>query len=403
MPTRLKLMFETVTAAPPDPILGLSEAFRDDSRPQKINLAVGVYQDEAGKTPVLKSVHEAERRLLERSPGKSYLPIDGLKSYDDAVRTLIFGAEQAGAAQDRIGVAQTPGGTGGLRVAGDLIAAIHPRATIHLSQPTWPNHPQIFQAAGLATAVFPYFDLKTGTLDFAACEAALSKLPPGDVVVLHASCHNPTGADLTEPQWRRVADIVAERQVLPLLDFAYQGFGDGIDDDAVGIRVLAERGLEMIVCSSFSKNFSLYGERVGAVSVVCGDSAACKATVSQLKRVIRSNYSNPPRHGAEIVAEILADADLTAIWHDELAVMRQRINTMRARFADVVGAAVPGRDFSSVRDQRGMFFLSGLSPLQVDELRSNHAVYVVGNGRMNVAGLNEQNLPIVARAIAAVV
>lgn len=403
-------MFETLDLAPPDAILGLGEAFKKDPRANKINLSVGVYQDAGGQTPVLACVKEAERRLLASETSKGYLAIDGLAEYDRLVQQLLFsGADGTESEHEILGsgraaTVQTPGGTAALRVAADLLQKKFPLARIWFSKPTWANHQSIFSAAGLRIDTYPYLDAAGQGLDFSAMLSALLQIPAGDVVVLHACCHNPTGVDPTPEQWRQIADVIDERKLLPLVDFAYQGFGDGLSEDAAGLCELCRSGRELLICSSYSKNFGLYCERVGAFTIVAANRADAQAALSHAKTCVRVNYSNPPRHGAAVVATVLGDADLRAQWEQELAAMRGRINGMRKLFVDTIQHKVPGRDFSFIARQRGMFSFSGLTAVQVDELRSKHAIYVVGaGGRMNVAGMTEANMGPICDAIAAVI
>jgi aspartate/tyrosine/aromatic aminotransferase len=386
--------------APQDPILGLTDSFAKDPNPNKINLGVGIYQDASGKTPILPSVKEAERRLLANETSKGYLAISGAADYAKAVGKLVFGADHPALAAGRVATAHTPGGTGGLRVAADFIKQMLPGAKIHLSDPTWPNHPNVFRAAGLATESYPYFDGANNRLDIDAMLAALNKMPVGDIVVLHGCCHNPTGVDPTADQWRAIGDVIQSRQLLPLVDFAYQGFGDGLTEDAAGLRELCRPESEMLVVSSFSKNFGLYNERVGAMTLVGRTAQATAAAFSQVKVCIRANYSNPPCHGAAIVTTILNDPALAAQWERELADMRNRINTMRRLLVKSLAAAGIDRDFSFIEKQRGMFSFSGLARTHVEHLRSKYAIYVVGSGRINVAGMNEENIPRLCAAVA---
>ncbi len=396
-------MFEQIKAAPRDPILGITESFREDTNPKKINLSVGVYQDSTGKTPILESVQRAGQLVLESQKSMSYLPIDGSRAYAAAVQRLMFGEGHEVEKSARAATSHTPGGTGGLRVAADLIHQQWPGATIWLTQPTWPNHPQIFAAAGVPTKSFPYFDAKTNDLAFEETVAAIQKIPAGDVVLLHGCCHNPTGIDPSPAQWKKLADTVYERGLLPLLDFAYQGFADGIEEDAAGLREFCRPGAELIVCSSFSKNFGLYCERVGALTVVGRDKGAADTVQSQVKACIRANYSNPPAHGAELVTAVLSDGELRKVWEKEVAQMRQRINGMRELLVKTLKAkGVPG-DYSFITRQRGMFSFSGLTPSQVEALKQKHAIYIVGSGRINVAGITEQNVGPLCEAIAEVV
>jgi aspartate/tyrosine/aromatic aminotransferase len=395
-------MFEHIEAAPRDPILGLSESFREDPNPKKINLSVGVYQDAGGKTPILESVRQAGRLVLERQKTMSYLPIPGSPAYAAAVQRLMFGEGHEVESSSRAATSHTPGGTGALRVAADLIHQQMPKATVWLTQPTWPNHPQIFAAAGVPTKSFPYFDAKSNSLAFEEALAAIQKMPAGDVVLLHGCCHNPTGIDPTPAQWTKLADAVYERGLLPLLDFAYQGFADGIREDAAGLLAFCRPGAELIVCSSFSKNFGLYCERVGALTIVAKDRKAADTVQSQVKAVIRANYSNPPAHGAELVTTVLGDAELRKLWEKEVAEMRGRINGMRELLVKTLKAkGVPG-DYSFITRQRGMFSFSGLTPPQVEALKQKYAIYIVGSGRINVAGITEQNVGPLCEAIAEV-
>jgi aspartate/tyrosine/aromatic aminotransferase len=396
-------MLERIEAAPKDAILGLTEAFRADPRAEKINLSVGVYQDATGKTPLLECVKEAEKRLAAAPTTKSYLPISGLGEYCQAVAELAFGAGAEALSGKRVAWAQTPGGTGALRVAADFIHTSLPGATVWQSDPTWPNHPQIFAAAGVATKTYPYFDAATNSLKLDAMLAAIKAMPAGDVILLHGCCHNPTGIDPAPTEWKQIADAVYGRGLLPLIDFAYQGFADGIAEDAAGLKAFLRPGAEFLVCSSFSKNFSLYRERVGALFAVAGSAEAAAAVQTQIDRVIRANYSNPPGHGAEIVATILRDGELRKQWEGEVATMRNRINDMRkALVAALKKHGVPG-DYSFIERQRGMFSFSGLTKEQVEALKKDHAIYAVGSGRINVAGLTPSNVDRVAECIRKVV
>ena len=385
----------------PDAILGLMERFRADDRPEKVSLASGVYVDESGVTPVLETVREAEARILAGQTTKVYKPIGGDPAYNGPVRDLVFGADHPAVGGGRIETMHTPGGTGALRVAGDLVAAVDPDAAIWLSTPTWPNHPQVFAAAGLPVRSYPYLG-EDGELDIETMLNVLRSVPAGDVVLLHGCCHNPTGIDPTPEQWTRIAEVVADAGALPLLDFAYQGFADGLAEDAVGLRALLAQEMTMFVASSFSKNFALYDERVGALSIIVADAKETATLLSHAKGVIRSNYSNPPAHGGEIVATVLTDAALRERWVGEVGVMRDRINGNRAKFvAGLQAAGAPGNHESLMR-QRGMFSLLPLGEERVARLRDEFAVYVVGKGRVNVAGLTARNLEPVCRAIAAV-
>jgi aspartate/tyrosine/aromatic aminotransferase len=395
-------MFADLAPRPPDAILGLMERFRSDPREHKVSLAQGVYVDESGTTPLLESVRAAEERLLRTGASKVYKPIDGDPAYRSLVRDLVFETVPEVVAEGRVELLHTPGGTGALRVAADLLASVSPGASVWLSDPTWPNHPQVFGAAGLAVRSYPYLDSRTGGLDLDGLLGRLREATPGDVVVLHGCCHNPTGVDPDESQWRAIADAVRERGLLPLLDFAYQGFGDGLREDARGLTALVRSGREVLVASSFSKNFALYDERVGALSIVAADRHEGAVLLTHAKAAVRASYSNPPAHGGEVVATILADQELRATWEEELRAMRERINGNRARFVDGLHAAGFTAASGALLRQRGMFSLLGLHDAQVQRLRDEFAVYVVGGGRVNVAGLTANNLGPVCAALAAV-
>jgi aspartate/tyrosine/aromatic aminotransferase len=394
-------IFAGLSPLPPDAILGLAEEYTRDPRPGKVSLASGVYVDETGITPVLGTVAEAEARILEAQTTKLYKPIAGDPAYIRPVRALVFGADHPAVAEGRVETLHTPGGTGALRVAADLLHRLRPSATVWMSTPTWPNHPQVFAAAGMPTKTYPYLDPATGELDLDGMVGALGGAPEGDVVLLHACCHNPTGVDPTVEGWRAIGDVVAERGLLPLVDFAYQGFGDGLVEDARGLVELLRPGSELLVASSFSKNFALYDERVGALSIVGATAEEAATLLTHAKATVRANYSNPPAHGGEIVATILADETLTARWMDEVTVMRERINGNRRAFVDGLAAA-GAPDLSRLMRQRGMFSLLGMSADQVRRLKEEFAVYVVGGGRVNVAGITQRNLEPACRAIATV-
>lgn len=395
-------MFESIAAAPPDPILGLTEAFLKDPNPDKVNLAVGVYQDDAGQTPILESVLRAERHVASREKSKTYLGIAGLPGYAQATQKLLAGDDHEAIHAGRLATCQTPGGTGALRVSADFIAQQYPHATVWLSRPTWPNHEGVFAAAGLSCRQYAYLAPGNRELDFAGMMRDLEQASPLDVVVLHACCHNPSGIDLSPEQWRAVAQLAREKSLLPVVDFAYQGFGDGIDEDALAVRILLDEGLEFLVCNSYSKNFGLYAERVGAVTAVCGDAKSAAAVLSQLKAAARSNYSNPPKFGAAIVDAILHSAELRPMWVAEVTGMRTRIHAMRKLFVAKMKERAPARDFGFLLDQRGMFSFSGLTPLQVDELKSKHGIYIVGSGRINVAAILPSNVVRLCDAVASV-
>jgi aspartate aminotransferase len=396
------MTFEVVPKAADDTILGLGEAFDRDPNPNKINLSVGVYKDASGVTPILRSVKQAEARLLENETTKAYISIQGTAEYGRAAQELIFGPEHPVIVARRAVTVQTPGGTGALRVAADFLEKMFPSARVWLSDPTWPNHAGIFQAAGLEVRSYPYFDSTGNTLAFERMLAALADAPPGDVVLLHGCCHNPTGIDPTLDEWRQIAELVSQRRLLPLVDLAYQGLAEGIREDAASVGVLARTGCDLLVASSFSKNFGLYRERVGALTAVSATETAAQAVLSQLKLCIRANYSNPPAHGAAVVTTILGDPQLRHLWEGEVREIRERINGMRNLFVRTLAEVGVNRDFSFVGRQRGMFSYSGLTPEQVRRLRDEHAIYIVGSGRINVAGMTPDNIRPLCAAIGAV-
>jgi aromatic-amino-acid transaminase len=385
-----------------DPILSLNEAFQKDPRPHKINLSIGIYFDDDGRIPVLDSVREAEAQMLATSGTKSYLPIEGDPAMRRAVQALLFGAGHAAVESGRVTTLQAVGSSGGLKVGADFIKRWLPASEVWVSDPSWDNHRAMFEGAGLAVHTYPYYDAETGGLKFDAMLATLRTLPANSVVLLHACCHNPTGVDLTRTQWDQVVPLLAERRLLPYLDLAYQGYGDGIDDDAYAVRRMADQGFTFIVANSFSKSMSVYGERAGALSVVCADAAEADLVLGQLKATVRRNYSSPPIHAAGIVARVLSDAKLRPQWEREVAAMRERILTMRKSLHAVLTAKLPGRDSGYFLTQRGMFSYTGLSAAQVDRLREEHAVYLVRSGRMCVAGLSTKNVERTAAAFAAV-
>jgi len=394
-------MFEHINEVPGDAILGLMEAFSQDTNPNKVDLGVGVYRDATGQTPVLRSVKEAEALLLRNETSKSYLSAHGVPGFGDAVLREVFGAESAVVAEGRAGVTQSAGGTGGLRLAGDLIHQHFPGSTLWLSNPTWPNHQGVFAAAGVPMREYPYVD-SANRLDFPAMIAAVRQIPSGDVLLLHGSCHNPTGFDLSDAQWLELAEVIAERGLLPLVDLAYQGFGDGLDQDAFGVRLLSERLPAVLVTASCSKNFGLYRERVGALIVVAPDAAQLRRVRSQLAIIARGNYSTPPAHGGAVVAAVLGSAELTALWKDELTAMRERINGVRGRLVEALATHGLGERFGCIAEQRGMFSYTGLGAREVDRLQSEFGIYMVRSGRANVAGLNADNIGYVAKAFAEV-
>jgi len=394
--------FSEVTLAPADPILGLNEAFQADPNPKKVNLGVGVYQNGQGKVPVLSVVREAERRWYEKEDSKAYLPIDGLASYRQEVQSLLFGRDSALVKEGRVVTAQALGGTGALKVGADFLKRFLPKAELYISQPSWENHRALFEAAGFVVKEYAYYSPETHGLDFSAMRDSLNKIPSGSIVLLHACCHNPTGADPTAAQWQEVVGICKARSLLPFIDFAYQGFGAGIHEDAVAVRAFAEASVPFVIASSFSKSFSLYRERVGAVCFVAANADEAKRVTSQLKRVIRTNYSNPPTHGAQVVATVLTTPALRAQWESELAGMRERIKRMRRALVDQLAAAGVTGDLGYILQQNGMFSYSGLSAAQMQRLRAEFGVYGVDSGRICVAALNDGNLAYVAKAIAAV-
>jgi aromatic-amino-acid transaminase len=384
--------------APSDPILGVTEAFVADQNPRKVNLGVGVYTDDAGKIPLLECVRRAEEQRIRTSPHRGYLPIDGLAAYDKGVQTLVFGEESK-----RIVTVQAIGGTGGLKIGADFLKQMSPQAQVWISEPSWENHRQLFEAAGFQVNAYPYYHAASHGLDFAGMQRALSGLPAGSIVVLHACCHNPTGVDLTREHWHSVLDIVRSRGLVPFLDLAYQGFAEGLEADGYAARLFAGATSPVFLSSSFSKSFSLYGERVGALSVVTAGPDEAARVLSQVKRVVRTNYSNPPTHGSQVVATVLADPELKSLWERELGEMRARIKSMRQRLVEKVQARAPGFDFGFVMQQRGMFSYSGLSREQVRRLRAEYSIYTIDTGRICVAALTSQNVDYVADAIAKVV
>ena len=395
-------MFEQLEVAPDDPILGLTEAFKKDPNPEKINLSVGVYKDAKGATPVLDTVKEAERRILDKETSKSYMPIDGAADYAAAVQRLVFGADHDIVTGGRAATSHTPGGTGALRVAADFIKTMYPKAKVWLSDPTWPNHPSIFEAAGVETANYPYYDAASKSLDFDALLSVLKTVPAGDFVLLHGCCHNPSGMDPDLAQWKAIAGCAQAQGWIPFFDFAYQGLADGVDEDAAGLRAFCGAGAELLVCTSFSKNFGLYCERTGALTLVGATADAAQRAQGHVKRCIRTNYSNPPAHGAAIVTTILNDPELRQRWDAEVATMRDRINGMRELFVETLKEKGVTRDFSFLIEQRGMFSFSGLTKDQVQTLKTKYAIYIVGSGRINVAGMTRGNMDRLCEAIASV-
>ncbi|MFC5427827.1 amino acid aminotransferase [Paraburkholderia denitrificans] len=395
-------MFEHIDAYPGDPILTLNENFQKDPRQKKVNLSIGIYFDDEGRLPVMQAVRTAEAAILEEPGPKPYLPMAGFAQYRDAVQALVFGAQCPSRTAGRIATVQTLGGSGALRVGADFIKRYFPASEVWVSDPTWENHRFIFERAGFTVKTYPYYDEATGGLKFDAMLSAIDALPPKSIVLLHACCHNPTGVDLDRAQWEQLIGVLQKRDLLPFVDMAYQGFGAGLDDDAFAVREIARRGLPALIANSFSKNFSLYGERCGGLHVVCEDAAAADRVLGQLTGSVRSNYSNPPTHGAKIVARVLTTPDLKQSWEKELAAMCERIARMRVAIHDGLRAYVSGEALSRYIRQRGMFTYTGLSADQVERLREEFGVYVLRSGRMCVAGLNDKNVGIVVDAIAKV-
>ncbi len=395
-------LFSPVEMAPRDPILGLNEQFNADPNPAKVNLGVGVYFNDEGKLPVLRCVAEAEKTLLQTPKAKGYLPIDGIAAYDKAVQGLVFGADHPAVLAGRIATVQALGGTGGLKLGADFLKRLQPGAKVLISDPSWENHRALFTNAGFVVESYPYYDPATRGVRFDAMLAALNAAPAGTVVVLHACCHNPTGCDITPEQWAQVAAACTARQLVPFLDMAYQGFGHGIAEDGAAVQLFLAQGAPFFVSTSFSKSFSLYGERVGALSVVCTSAEECSRVLSQLKIVIRTNYSNPPTFGAHVVATVLATPALRAMWEEELAGMRERIRTTRTQLVAALQAAGVKGDLSYITQQKGMFSYSGLAVAQMQRLRSEFGVYGVDSGRICVAAINSRNIAAVAAALARV-
>ncbi len=395
-------LFAAVEMAPRDPILGLNEAFNAEKNPAKVNLGVGVYFGDDGKIPLLAAVKAAEKARLETQPPRGYQPIEGTPAYNGAVQNLLFGKDSELLAAGRAITAQCLGGTGALKVGADYLKRLLPDATVYISNPSWENHRALFESAGFDVKDYAYYDAATRGVDFAGMKAALAAMPAKSIVVLHACCHNPTGADISVDQWKEVVAAVKEKNLVAFIDMAYQGFADGIKQDAVALDLFAASDLQFFVSSSFSKSFSLYGERVGALTIVTADKDESARVLSQVKRVIRTNYSNPPTHGGAVVAAVLSSPELRQQWEDELAGMRDRIRAMRTSLVEKLKAAgAPNFDFINV--QRGMFSYTGLTAAQVEKMRAEYGIYAVGTGRICVAALNTKNIDYVAKAIAAVI
>jgi aromatic-amino-acid transaminase len=395
-------LFAHVDMAPNDPILGVTEAYNADPNPNKVNLGVGVYTDDQGKVPVLECVRRAEQQMAATAMPRNYLPIDGLKPYDRAVQDVLFGLDSAALKEGRVVTVQAIGGTGGLKLGADLLRRVNPDADIWISDPSWENHRAIFDYAGYKVHTYPYYDPETHGVRFDAMMETLETVPSGSIMVLHACCHNPTGVDLKEPQWERVIEAVNRRGLVPFLDIAYQGFADGLDADASAVRRFSNACPVVFVSSSFSKSLSLYGERVGALSIVTQDATEVSRVLSQVKRVIRTNYSSPPTHGSQAAATVLTTPELRVLWDQELGQMRDRIKTMRRQLVEKIRGFRADFDFSFVVEQRGMFSYSGLSREQVRRLREEYSIYTIDSGRICVAALSSRNIDYVAKAVASV-
>jgi aromatic-amino-acid transaminase len=395
-------LFAHVEMAPKDPILGVNEAFNADPNPAKVNLGVGVYTDENGKIPVLECVKRAEIAMAEKSAPRGYLPIDGIAAYDKATQALVFGSDSEIVKNNRAVTVQALGGTGALKVGADLLKRLTPNSAVYISSPSWENHRALFEAAGFEVRDYAYYDAATRSLDFAGFLAAIKAMPAGAIIVLHACCHNPTGVDPTMDQWHEIAAAVRAGGLIPFLDMAYQGFGDGVTEDGAVVKLFATTPGPIFISSSFSKSFSLYGERIGALTISAGDKEEAARVLSQLKRVIRTNYSNPPTHGGALVAAALNDAQARALWEKELGEMRDRIKAMRVALHAALKKLVPNANFENILTQRGMFSYSGLNKDQVHRLRNEFGIYAVDSGRICVAALNQKNVGYVAESIAKV-
>jgi aromatic-amino-acid transaminase len=396
-------MFQHITPYAGDPIFALVDAYNADPRPQKVNLSIGIYFDEQGRLPVLDSVKAAEAQILAADGPKPYLAMEGSADARREVQKLLLGADHPAIAAGRVATLQTVGSSGGLKVGADFLKTWLPEAQVWVSDPTWDNHRSMFEGSGFQVNTYPYYDAATGGVRFDAMLDTLRTIPQRSIVLLHACCHNPTGVDLTAAQWDALMPVLRERELLPYLDLAYQGFGDGIAEDAYAVRAMADAGITYFIANSFSKSMSVYGERCGALSAVCADKAEADLVMGQLRYTVRRIYSSPPMHSAQIVARVLGDAALRAMWEGELAAMRERIARMRRELHQRLVARVPGRDFNYFLTQRGMFSYTGLSAAQVDRLREEHAVYLIRSGRICVAGLNESNVERTAEAMAAVI
>lgn len=393
-------LFHAIDMAPKDATIGVNDMFIADPDPRKINLGVGIYQDPEGRVPLLACVKQAEQLVVGQSAARTYLPIDGLAAYRQAVQELLFGAGSAAVKENRVVTVQALGGTGALKIGADFLRRFSCSEQVWVSDPSWENHRGLFETAGFEVRHYPYYDAAARGVNFEGMLDALHEMRAGSIVLLHPCCHNPTGFDLGDEQWDQVIDLVARRGLIPFIDLAYQGFGDGIEEDCRVVRRFADAGTALFVANSFSKSFSLYGERVGALSIVTGSADEATRVLSQLKRVVRTNYSNPPMHGGRIVATILATPELRQLWDEELAAMRLRIREMRGALVDRLKAKAPGRDFDFVLRQRGMFSYSGLTERQVDFLRTEYSIYAIATGRLCIAAMNDRNIDRVSDAIA---
>jgi aromatic-amino-acid transaminase len=391
-----------IEMAPRDPILGITEAYNADHNPKKVNLGVGVYTDDSGKVPLLECVKRAETQIAASASPRGYLPIDGLPRYDHLVQALVFGTDSAVLKEGRVATIQSLGGTGGLKIGADFLKRFSPNSEVWISDPSWENHRALFESAGFTVKTYPYYDPASHGVNFGGLLAALKSAPEGTVIVLHACCHNPSGVDLDDAQWGQVIDVIGQRSLIPFLDLAYQGFSRSIEEDGAVVKRFAEAGRPLLVSNSFSKSFSLYGERIGAFHLVATSKEEANRALSQLKRVVRTNYSNPPAHGAQIVASVLGTPELRALWEQELAGMRDRIKTMRTTFVSKLKDRLPGHDFGFVAHQNGMFSFSGLTQPQVARLKTEFSVYAVDSGRICVAALNSHNIDTVVEAMARV-
>jgi aromatic-amino-acid transaminase len=398
----MKSLFESVELAPRDPILGLNEQYNADTRTGKVNLGVGVYYDDEGRIPLLDAVSKAETARIEAHAARGYLPIEGIPGYNKGAQTLLLGEGSPLIAAGRVLTAQALGGTGALKIGADFLKQLLPDSKVVISNPSWENHRALFERAGFLVETYPYYDAATHGLDFPGMLASLQALPEQTIVVLHACCHNPTGVDPTFAQWQQIVEVVKARNLVPFLDIAYQGFGDGLEEDASVVRLFAQHDLTMFISSSFSKSFSLYGERVGALTLISSSKEESSRVLSQLKRVIRTNYSNPPTHGGTVISTVLNTPELYTLWTNELAAMRERIRTMRVQLVEKLKSHGVTQNFDFVLSQRGMFSYSGLTAQQVDRLRDEHGVYAVSSGRICVAALNSRNIDYVAASIAKV-